>query len=227
MEATLKAEPRDGTGKGAARKLRATGRVPGILYGSGVESTPISVSSKDLLHLFHQGVSLVELEYDGTTHLTIPREVQRDHIHSRYIHIDFLAVRRDEKVTLNIEVRETGEAAGVKSGGVIEHHLREVEIECLPSDVPEIIDLDVTALEIGDLLRVRDVVAPPGVEILTDPDTPVISVITPAALRTEADLTLPGEEAAEGEVAEAAEGEASAEGEAPAAEAPADEGGEG
>ncbi len=227
MEATLRAEPRDGTGKGAARKLRATGRVPGILYGSGVESTPISVSSQDLLHLFHQGVSLVELEYDGTTHLTIPREVQRDHIHSRYIHIDFLAVRRDEKVTLNIEVRETGEAAGVKGGGVIEHHLREVEIQCLPSDVPEIIDLDVTALEIGDLLRVRDVIAPPGVEILTDPDTPVISVITPAALRTEADLTLPGEEAAEGEAVEAAEGEALAEGEAPAADAPADESGEG
>ena len=172
MEATLKAEPRDGTGKGAARKLRATGRVPGILYGSGVESTPISVSSQDLLHLFHQGVSLVELEYDGTTHLTIPREVQRDHIHSRYIHIDFLAVRRDEKVTLNIEVRETGEAAGVKSGGVIEHHLREVEIECLPSNVPEIIDLDVTALEIGDLLRVRDIVAPAGVEIARRIPTP-------------------------------------------------------
>ena len=231
MEATLRAEPRDGTGKGAARQLRARGRVPGILYGSGVASTPISVSGQDLLHLFHQGASLVDLELDGTVHLTIPREIQRDHIHGTYIHIDFLAVRRDEKVTLNIEVRETGEAAGVKTGGVIEHHLREVEIECLPSNVPEIIELDVTALEIGDLLRVRDITAPSGVEILTDPDTPVISVITPAALRTEADLTLPGEEAPEEEAAEAAEGEAAegAEGEGGpegGGETPSEDGGE-
>ncbi|HEY7477788.1 MAG TPA: 50S ribosomal protein L25 [Actinomycetota bacterium] len=230
MEATLKAEHRDGTGKGAARKLRAQGRVPGILYGSGVESTPIHVSSQDLIHVFHQGASLVDLEYDGQVHLTIPREVQRDHIRGRFIHIDFLAVRRDEKVTLNIEVRETGEAAGVKTGGVIEHHLREVEIECLPSDVPELIEVDVSALEIGDMIRVRDVVAPAGVTVLTDPDTPVISVITPAALRTEADLTLPGEEAPEEVPEEEAEGAAAAEGEAPAeggGEQAADEGGEG
>ena len=220
METTLEAELREETGKGAGRRLRATGRVPGILYGHAMQPIKLSVSGQDLLHLFHAsgGASMVlDLKVDGKTHLAIPREVQRDHIHGRYIHIDFLAVRSDEKITLAVEVHAIGEAPGVKAGGVIEHHLRDVEVECLPSDVPEGIQLDVSELEIGDMLRVSDIVPPEGVTVLTDPATPVISVITPAALRTEADLTLPGEEAAE-----AAAEEAPAEEGAPAAEAPAE-----
>jgi large subunit ribosomal protein L25 len=229
METTLKAEPREGSGKGPARRLRASGRVPGILYGHGMKPVSLSVSGLDLLHLFHLtagGSSIVvDLELDGTTHLVIPREIQRDHIHGRYVHVDFLAVRRDEKITINVEVREVGEAPGVKAGGVIEHHLRDVEIECLPGNVPEILEADISLLEIGDLLRVSDVAVPDGVEILTDLDAPVISIITPAALRVEADLTLPGEEAPEAEVPE---GEEAPEGEAePAAESAEGEGGEG
>jgi len=218
METTLEAELREETGKGAGRRLRATGRVPGILYGHAMQPIKISVSGQDLLHLFHAsgGASMVlDLKVDGKTHLAIPREVQRDHIHGRYIHIDFLAVRSDEKITLAVEVHAVGEAPGVKAGGVIEHHLRDVEVECLPSDVPEGISLDVSELEIGDMLRVSDIVAPEGVTVLTDPATPVISVITPAALRTEADLTLPGEEAPEAPAEEAPTEEG-----APSAEAP-------
>jgi large subunit ribosomal protein L25 len=197
METTLKAEPRSATGKGAARKLRARGRVPGILYGHGMDPALLHVSGQDLLHLFHQGGSsvLIDLELDGKVHLAIPREVQRDHIHGRFVHLDLLAVRRDEKITLAVEVRESGEAHGVREGGVIEHHLRDVEIQCLPTSVPEFLEIDVTPLGIGDMLRVRDIVPPSGIEILTDPDTALISVIQPAALRVEADLTLPGEEA--------------------------------
>jgi large subunit ribosomal protein L25 len=228
-ETKLKAEPREGRGKGAARKMRATGRVPGVLYGHGQAPVSLSVSGQDLLHLFHASggaTMLVSLQLDGKAHLAIPREVQRDHIHARFIHVDFLAVRRDEKVTLSVEVHEVGEAAGVKAGGVIEHHLREVEVECLPSDVPEGIEAEVSELELGDMLRVRDLKPPHGVTILTDQDQPIVSVVTPAALRTEADLTLPGEEAPVPEEAEevpeaAAEG---AEAEAPSQEAGAGEG---
>jgi large subunit ribosomal protein L25 len=197
-ETKLQAEVRQGAGKGAARKLRASGRVPGVLYGQGLDPVSISVRSLDLLHLFHASggaTMLVDLEIDGQKHLAIPREVQRDHIHSRFIHVDFLAVNRNEKVTLSVEVHETGEAPGVKLGGVVEHHLREVEVECLPSDVPEGIPADISRLELGDMLRVGDLRPPSGVTILTDSDQPIISVITPAALRTEADLLLPGEEA--------------------------------
>ncbi len=221
MEATLKAEVRDGTGKGVARKLRAQGRVPGVLYGSGVEPTPIHMSGQDLRHLFHQQSSLVDLEVDGKTHLVIPRDVQRDHLHGRYVHVDFFAVSRTEKVTLTVEIRETGEAPGVKSGGVIEHHLRDVDILCMPGDVPDGIEANLSDLEIGDMLRVSDLIVPEGVEMLSDPDTPVISVVTPAALRTEVDLSIPGEEGEEPVEAEAPEVEAAPE--AP----PAEEGGEG
>jgi len=221
MESTLAADVRQDTGKGAARRLRASGRVPGILYGHGMEPVKLSISGQDLLHLFHTaggGSTLVDLKVDGKTHLAIPREIQRDHIHGRFVHIDFLAVRRDEQITLGVEVHEVGEAPGIRAGGVIEHHLREIEIECLPNDVPETIPADISTMEIGDLLRVGDIPAPPGVVFLTPSDTPVISVIQPAALRVEADLTLPGEEAPEAapeEEAAAEAEEAPAEGEAP------------
>jgi len=217
MESKLKAERRDETGKGVARRLRAAGRVPAVLYGHGEEPVPLSVAALDLLHLFHAShgaTMLVDLEIDGRVQLAIPREVQRDHIHSRFVHVDFLAVNRDERVRLTVEVHETGEAPGVRAGGVVEHHLREVEVECLPTDVPEEIVADIGALEIGDMLRVGDIEPPAGVTILTDPDTPVISIITPAALRTEVDLTMPGEQAAEA---------VPTEGEAPAEEAAAEE----
>jgi large subunit ribosomal protein L25 len=230
METVLKATARDGRGKGAARRLRAEGLVPGVLYGHGLEPISISMSSQDLLHFFHAthgAATVVDLEVDGKKHLAIPREIQRDHLRGRYVHIDFLEVRRDEKVKMSVDIHETGEAPGVKTGGVIEHHLREVEIECLPGDVPEQITADVSSLELGDMLRLGDIAQPNGVTFLTDPNTPVISVVTPAALRTEADLLLPGEEAAPeaAEGAEAPSEEGAAEGgETPAEAAPEPEG---
>jgi large subunit ribosomal protein L25 len=214
METKLKAERRDGTGKGVARRLRAAGRVPAVLYGHGEDPVVLSVSALDLLHLFHAShgaTMLVDLEIDGKAQLAIPREVQRDHIHSTFVHVDFLAVNRNETVRLTVEVHEVGEAPGVKLGGVIEHHLREVEVECLPNDVPEEIVADIGSLEIGDMLRVGDISAPDGVTILSDPEAPIISIITPAALRTEVDLSTPGAEGAEPEPAEAAEAPAPAE----------------
>ena len=224
METVLKATAREGRGKGPARRLRADGKVPGVLYGHGVEPVAISLSSQDLLHFFHAthgAAMVVDLEIDGTVHLAIPREIQRDHLRGRYVHIDFLEVRRDEKVRMSVEIHETGEAPGVKTGGVIEHHLREVEIECLPGDVPEQITADVGELELGDMLRLADITAPSGVTFLTDLTTPVISVVTPAALRTEADLLLPGEEAPEAaEVAEVPAEEGAEGAEAPAEPAP-------
>lgn len=223
MEAKLVAERREGTGKGVARKLRAAGRVPAVLYGHGQESVSISVDARELVHLFHQAASanvLLDLVLDRKEHLTIPREVQRDHIRGRYVHVDFLVVRRDEKIAVNVEVVEVGEAPGVKAGGVVEHHLRELHVECFPQDVPEHIEADISQLEIGDMLHVRDLVLPQGVTVLTNPEDAVLSVITPAALRVEAELLLPGEEPPpepeEEEEAPAAEGEGDEEG--PAAE---------
>ena len=215
-EVKLVAEPREGTGKGVARKLRAAGRVPGVLYGHGMDSTALSVDAKDLFHVLHTGAGtnvLVDLVVDGTEHLIIPRDVQRDHIHGRFIHVDFLAVRRDEKLHLSIPVRIVGESVGVKAGGVVEHHLWELEVESLPGDVPEAIDADITALEIGMSLRVSDLVATQGRD---DPDQPRGVGRRGAAAadgrRARGGGRAAEAEAAEGEAAEGEEGEA-AEGE--------------
>ena len=156
---------------------------------------------------------IVDLDVDGDVHLAMPRDVQRDHIHGRYIHVDFLAVNRDEKVRMLAEVRETGEAPASRRAASSSTTSARSRSSACPGDVPESIEVDITALDIGDMLRVGDITPPAGVTVLTDPDTPVISVITPAALRVEADLSVPGEapveveapeEAAEEEAAEAA-----------------------
>jgi large subunit ribosomal protein L25 len=233
METKLQAEKREGTGKGVARRLRAAGKVPGVLYGHDLAPVPLAVDARDMVHLLHGsagGNALVDLVVDGHEHLAMAREVQRDYIHNKLVHVDFLAVSRTETITANVPVVEFGEAVGVREGGVVEHHLREVSVECFPQDVPEQIDVDITEIALGDMVHVSDLVVPRGVTILTNPEDAVLSVITPAALRIEADLSVPGEEAVEAPAAEEGEEEAAAEapeeGEASAAEPTPEEGGD-
>jgi len=218
MELKLVAERREGTGKGVARKLRAAGRVPAVVYGQGMESAALSVDAKELRHVLHAGGAnvLLDLIVDGKDLLALARDVQRDHIRNRFMHVDFLVVSRTEKITLGIPVLVVGESVGVKAGGVLEHHLWEIQAECLPGDVPDAIEADVTELAVGDSIKVADLVAPKGVTILSSEDELVLAVVPPQAREVE-------------EVAvEALEGEAAAEGEAPGEGAPpAEESGEG
>ena len=211
MEQKLVATKREEAGKGVARRLRAGGRVPAVLYGHGMDPIGLSVDAKELFHLFHTGAGtnvLVDLVVDGNEHLAMPREIQRDHIKGRFVHVDFLVVRRDEKITISVPIRVVGESVGVKAGGVVEHHLWELQVECLPTNVPEAIEADISALEIGDGLRVSDLVAPEGATILTNAEESVVLVTQPQMA-----VELEEEEAAEAAEGEAAEGEA-AEGEA-------------
>ncbi len=230
MDAKLVAERRDDGGKGVGRKLRAAGRVPAVFYGHDQETIALSIDAREMFHLLHSSGGsnvLLDLVVDGKPHLAMPREIQRDHIHNKLIHIDFLAVSRTEKISVDVAVVEFGDSIGVKEGGVVEHHLRDLHVECLPQDVPEQIDVDITDLNIGDMIHVRDVVVPQGVTILTNPDDAVLSVITPAALRVEAELGLPGEEAPEGVEVPAEEGEGVEPGDEEGGAAPAaEEGGE-
>ncbi|MGH2526535.1 MAG: 50S ribosomal protein L25/general stress protein Ctc [Actinomycetota bacterium] len=205
MEQRLVAETREGTGKGAARKLRAAGRVPAILYGHGMDPLALSVDSRELFHLLHTGAGanvLVDLVVDGTEHLALPRDVQRDHIRGRFVHVDFLAVRRDEKINVTIPLRIVGESPGIKAGGVLEHHLWELNVETLATDVPEAIDVDISGLEIGSGVRVSDLKVRSGVTILTSPEDSVVAVTQPQVAVEEE------EEAAEAVEGEAAEEEA-------------------
>ncbi|MFM8943717.1 MAG: 50S ribosomal protein L25/general stress protein Ctc [Actinomycetota bacterium] len=217
MEQRLEASSRAGIGKGVARKLRAAGSVPGVLYGQDTAPIQIAVDARDLSRVLHTGAGsnvLVDLVVDGKEHLAMPREVQRDRIRDTFIHVDFLAVSRTQKVTVTVPIRLVGTAIGVKEGGILDHHLWEVSISCLPGDVPEHVDADVSGLGIGDHVSVGDLAVPASATVLTNPDETIASVVVPAAVEAAAP-TAP----VEGEAAAAA-------GAAPAAE-PAGEGGEG
>jgi large subunit ribosomal protein L25 len=236
METKLTAERREEHGKGVARKLRAAGRIPAVLYGHDQETVSLSVDGHDMFKVLHTSAGanvLVDLKVDSTEHLVLPREIQRNHIKGTIVHVDFLVVSRTETIQVNVEIVDVGEAPGVKQGGVVDHHLREVLVECFPQDVPEHLEADVSGLDLNDVLHVSDLVSPTGVTILTNPEETVLAVIVPAVLKTEADLTIAGEEPAVVEEPEAAEGEAAeGEGEGAPAEgegeaASAEEGGEG
>jgi large subunit ribosomal protein L25 len=229
-EYELKAEKRDQAGKGAARKIRATGRVPAVLYGPQLDPTRLTVDSRELWHALHTDAGtnvLISLAVDGDTFLTMPREVQRDIVRGTLLHVDFLRIRRDVAIQVEVPIHLTGESLGVTEGGVIEHHLWELRIECLPANVPESIDADVTNLNIGDSLHVSDLRIPQHLTVLTPEDETIVSVVPPPVLEVPEEVA-PEEEVPEGEVpegAEAPEGAEPAEGEAPEGEAPSEEGG--
>jgi large subunit ribosomal protein L25 len=228
MEVKLKGEKRDGAGKGVARKVRATGKVPAILYGGGIDPLTLTVESGELWHALHTDAGsnvLIDLAVDGQNYLTMPREVQRDIVRGSILHVDFLRIRKDVAIQVDVPVHLTGESTGVKQGGVVEHHLWELRVECLPTEVPESIVADISKLDIGDALYLRDLRIPGNVTVLTPEDEIIVSVVPPPVLKLEEEV--PEEEAAAEEAAEGEEG-APAEGEegAPAAEGQAPAGGE-
>lgn len=158
--ATLAVEERTGRGKGAARKLRAEGRIPANIYGHGVDSVAIATDAHEFEALTSRisvENTLVELQMGGKSRPVIIREIQRHPYKSQVLHVDFFAIRADEKIKVSVPVRVTGTAAGVKnSGGVLQQALHEVEIDVLPNEIPEAFEIDVSELEIGDSLHISD-----------------------------------------------------------------------
>jgi large subunit ribosomal protein L25 len=212
MERTLKAMKRDSTGKESAHKVRASGRVPAVVYGHGAHPIHVTVDSRELFHLLHTDAGanvLVDLKVDSEDILTMPREIQRDHIRGRLLHVDFLRIDRHEKIAVQVPIHLVGDSRGVREGGVVEHHLWELHLECLPQEVPTHIEANIADLGIGDSLRVESLPVPSGATVLTSPEETVVSIVTPQVLRVaeEAPEVAEGEEegapAAEGEEAEA------------------------
>jgi large subunit ribosomal protein L25 len=211
-EYKLAAESRADTGKGAARRARAAGRIPAVLYGHGIKPKHLSVDAREFTHALHTDAGanvLIELQVGRTHHLALAKDIQRHPARGTFTHIDFLLVRRGEKVTVQVPVHLVGEAPGVREGGVAEQDLRAVAVEAEVTNVPEGIDADVSGLGIGDVLRVQDLKAPPGATIVEDPAAVIVSVLAPT-------VEAEAEEEAAAEEGEAVEGEP-AEGEAPAA----------
>ena len=232
-EVKLKAEPRAETGKGAARKTRANGRVPAILYGPTLDSQRLAVDARELWHVLHTDAGmnvLVNLQVDGETYLALPREVQRDIVRGTLLHVDFLQIRRDVAIQVEVPIHLVGESVGVKEGGVVEHHLWELRIETLPGNVPESLEADISALNIGDSLHVSDLKVPGDVTVVTPMDEILVSVVPPPVLvveEPEPEEGVEGEEAPEGAEGEEGAAEGAEPGEGGEGDEKASEGGEG
>lgn len=183
--ATLQVEMRDGRGKGDARKLRADGRIPANIYGHGIDSIAVATSAHEfdaLTSKISVENTLVELELEGKSRQVLIREIQRHPYKSQVLHIDFFAIRADEKIKVSVPVHVTGTASGVKNaGGVLQQALHEVEIEVLPSEIPEAFEIDVSALEIGDSLHVSDLDTM-GFETAEAPERTIVTVQPPRIL---------------------------------------------
>ncbi len=207
----LASETRTDTGKGIARRLRAAGRIPAVLYGKGREPRALSVDSGELERLLHTtgaGMNtLIDLQGEGGEEVVLVKELQREPVYGKYLHADFYVVDLTQTVDVQVPIHFVGKAAGLDMGGIIEHALREIELECLPRSIPEAIEVDVTSLELGDSIHVRDLVLPDGVSVRTDGDLSVASCVQPKVVEEET----PEGELAEGEEA-AAEGAEGAEG---------------
>jgi large subunit ribosomal protein L25 len=182
----LTVTPRDGKGKQAAKRLRREGRIPAVLYG-GAQPQDISVDPKAVLKMIHghEGSTQllnVKFEGDGGARMAIIRDMQFDPVSEDLLHVDLQEVRADRAITVRVAVHPVGEAIGVKdTKGILNLALHELEISCLPTNIPTRIDADVSALAIGDVLTVRDLTAPEGVRILNDPGQAVATVSPPMA----------------------------------------------
>ena len=219
---TLSVKPRQKTGSRAVERGRRQGLIPGVLYGKATNPTSILVDRRQLEKLLlgqageHSLVTL-RCEGDGASAWEKPvlvKQVQHHPVDGAIRHVDFHAIALTEHIRIKIPLVLNGDAVGVKQdGGVMEHFFREIEVECLPTEIPKQVEHDISQLKIGDTVHARDLAAPSGARITTDPDAVIVSVLTPKEEKPE-ELT---EAVAEPEVIREKKPEAEAEGEAPAA----------
>jgi large subunit ribosomal protein L25 len=194
----LKSARRTGSGKGVARKLRRAGRIPAVYYGRGEEPIVLEIGLRELEEVIAKsegGNVIVDLKVDGdqtADRKALIREIQRDPVGGAILHLDFQHISLTERIVVEVPIILVGTPVGVKDGGgILEHLLREVEVECLPTDIPSRLEVDVSALAIGDSLHVSDIRAE-RVEIQTEADRAIATVVPPTVLEE----PKPAEEAA-------------------------------
>jgi large subunit ribosomal protein L25 len=201
------AENRTETGKNVNRRLRTRGLIPGVLYGSKKEAVPLAVSPKEITTILRSKTgenTLFDLEIGGSRRKVILKEFQIEPIKGSLLHADFYEVALDKPIEVSVHIEVTGTPVGVKvQGGLLDHVTREVEVSCLPADIPEKITVDVSELELGKAIRVSDLKVPEKVTMLSEPDLVVVHVVAPRAEEEVAAAAVP----AEGEAAAGAEPE--------------------
>ncbi|NLJ80742.1 MAG: 50S ribosomal protein L25 [Firmicutes bacterium] len=177
----LAAEPRTETGKASARQLRAGEKIPAVLYGSGLPAANLAVLTKDAERaLAVAGGGLIDLELNGESKTVIIKEIQKDPVRGDLLHLDFHEIDLTKKLEITVPIRVFGEEQRPSDGGVVTTLLWEVTVLCLPSDIPEAIEVDVSDLELDNVINVDELVLPPGVEILEEADEAVVKVDIPS-----------------------------------------------
>lgn len=200
-------ESRETRGKGSARRLRQRGMAPGVVYGGGREATSIAfdvAAFERLLETSHGGMNtLIDLEGDSPAagRTVIAKELQREPLRGKITHVDFIEVDLKAKIEIAVPIHLVGNAAGVVLGGVLDQQQREVVLLCMPDAIPDDIEVDVTGMELGDSLHIRDLTVPDDVEFHTDESLTVATVLVPRGLKE--DEAQPDAEAEEGEGTEA------------------------
>ena len=215
----LEVKEREGRGSADSRRLRREGMIPGVLYGKGKTPYAICVPERELRRVLTGSAGLhaildVVLEGQSTTHASILKDYQQDPIRGHIAHIDLQEVRLDQPIQATVSVHLVGDPVGAKEGGVLSQIQREINVEALPMEIPEHLELDVSAMAIGDTLRLADLPAREGVTYLDDPEETVLaSVGLPTRVEEPEPEAEEGEELAEGEVPEGEAAEGAAEGE--------------
>jgi len=190
MEATLEVVKRDGRGKNEARRLRAAGRVPGVVYGAvkggkRPEGVAVAVDPKEVLRILHSesgANTLITLKLDGRESRVMVKEYQLDPVTHQLLHADFYQLAMDRAITVTVPIAIRGEPKGVKQqGGLLEFVRREIEIECLPGDIPEHVEIDVSELMLHQGVRVRDIATDPKWTPVSEPELMLVHVIMPKA----------------------------------------------
>jgi large subunit ribosomal protein L25 len=214
---TINTQTRTQTGKGPARQARMAGQLPGVLYGENKDSVPLLVNAKELNGVLQgqQGEhALLQVTVEDAPDMNGPamiKEIQHHPVRGHVMHADFMRISMDKKIHTLIPVKFEGHPAGIVEGGVLDHQLREVEIECLPLDVPEFIVTNITHLEIGDSLHVADLEPGDEITILTESDRTIAAIHQPRVVKADT-AAEEGEEAVEdGEAATAEGGDEAAE----------------
>lgn len=183
----VKADRRPELGKGGARSLRRAGMIPAVVY-SGGNSFPIKVQGKQMTKLIYSGggehsLITIELIEDGaktSEHPVLVKDYQRDPVSEELLHVDFMEVSLEKLVNVTVRLDIVKQPIGIKMGGILQHRLREVEVECLPTQIPDRFEVNAEAIEIGHSLHVSDLQIPEGVRIVTDPSEVILLVSAPA-----------------------------------------------
>ena len=179
METKLVAQRRTKLGTSANRRLRASGQVPGNVYGHKQDPISVSFSTKEAAALVRSTHRVVDLELDGKSETAILRETQWDAYHKELWHVDFMRVDANERVKVDVDVVLRGTAAGALAGGVLEHSLHMLHVDCLAINIPEAISVKIQGLQIGQAIHVKELDIPEGVTVLNNPDAIVVRVVQP------------------------------------------------